>query len=52
MDHLRILYKVLQKLSEPVLNVNSEGLFFGHTKTDYLSFWVIKYGLRPIFSNI
>ena len=50
--HMKEMEKVLHKISESGLKVNAENSFFVKTKTDYLSFWVSKKRVRPLFSKI
>ena len=52
LDHLKALEKVLQKLAEVILKVNTESSFFGCTETDYIGFWVSKNGVRPLLSKL
>ena len=50
-DHLKDLYKVLQRLVEAGLKVNAGKYFFGQTKTEYLGFWVSNIGVRTLLSR-
>ena len=34
------------------MKVNEEKSSFGHTETNYLGFWVIRNGVRPLTSNV
>ena len=34
------------------LNVNAAKSFFGHTKTEYLGFWITREGIRPIAKKV
>ena len=49
---MKEMEKVLHKISESGLKVNAENSFFVKTKTDYLSFWVSKKRVRPLFSKL
>ena len=50
-DHLKALYKVLQRLAEAGLKVNAGKYFFGQTETEYLGFWLSNIGGRPLLSK-
>ena len=49
---LKPLEKVLQKLAEDKLKVNTENPFFGCTENEYLSLWVGKDGARTVKSKV
>ena len=51
-DHLKDIEKLLQKLTEAGLKVNTKRSFFGCIETEYLSFGVSKYRVRPLYSNV
>ena len=50
--NLKALEKVLQKLAEAGLKLNTDIPFFGKTKTEYLGFWVSNQGVRPLSSKV
>ena len=51
-DHLKSLERVIQRLAEAVLKVNTEKSFFGRTETEYLDLWVSNNGVRPLSSKV
>ena len=51
-DHLKSLDKVIQKLMEAGLKVNTENSFFGRTETEYLGLWVSKNGVSTLSSKL
>ena len=46
--HMKALDKVLQKLAELRLKINSKESFFGQMEPEYLGLWVINNRARPI----
>ena len=52
LDCLKDLENVLQKLVEAGLKVNAEKSFFGCTETEYIGFWVFRYGVRALSSKV
>ena len=51
-DHLKDLDKVLQRLAEAGLKVNTEKSFFRRIETEYIGFWVSNNGLRQLSSKV
>ena len=47
-EHLKTLYRILQRLMEAGLKVNAEKSFLVRTETEYLSFWVSNNGVRQL----
>ena len=50
-DHINKLEQVLQKLKDSRLKCNIEKSIFGQTEMEYLGFWVIRKGIRPVNKN-
>ncbi len=46
-DHLVYLEKVLQRLEENHMKLNSEKCFFGNTEVSYLGFVLTPEGIKP-----
>jgi hypothetical protein len=51
-DHLTKLEQVLSRLAQASLKVNATKSFFGHTETEYLGFWIMHHGIRPITKKV
>ena len=51
-NHINSLEKVLHKLEESELNLNTEKSFFGRTETEHLSLWVGNQGVRLLLTEI
>ena len=47
-DNVQKLKLALNKLKGKGLKYNIENIFFGHTKTEYLDFWVTHDGVKSI----
>ena len=50
-DYINALDEFLQRLTEVGLRVNAENLLFGQTETEYIGFWAINNGARPLLSK-
>jgi len=46
-DHLKYLEKVLQRLQENHMKLNTEKCFFGNTEVSYLGFVLTPEGIKP-----
>ena len=51
-DHLKAIYRVIQKLTEARLKLNAEKTFFRRTQTEYLGLWLINNRVRPLSSQV
>ena len=51
-DHLKDLDRVLQRLTESGLKLNTEKSFFGRTETEHLGFWIRNNGVRPLSAKV
>ena len=51
-DHVHNLELTLNKPKEKVLKCNIEKSFFWKSKMEYLGFWVIRVGVKPINRKI
>ena len=51
-DRVQKLEITIPKMKSKGLKYNIENSFFGHTKMEYLGFWVTHNGIKPINKTI
>ncbi len=51
-DHLEKLETVFYRLQKAGLKVNARKSFFGHSKLEYLGYWITQDGIQPISKKI
>ena len=51
-NHLVNLEKVLSRLSESGLKVNTTKSFFGRTELEYLGYWITQDGVKPLSKKV
>ena len=51
-NHLADLEKVLSRLSEAGLKVNTTKSFFGRTELEYLGYWITQEGVKPLSKKV